>query len=79
MEEDGHVVFIIGGIEARDIDERVAHTVTIILGVQRRSTVIVKPYSAIIPGILDPSGGIRSCTLDSCKEKHHHRRPDHEP
>lgn len=44
VELDGHVVFIIGGIKSGDVDETVAHAVSEISSVQRRTPVVRKVF-----------------------------------
>ncbi len=43
MENDRHVVLVIGGIKASDVDERVSNTIPKVLREQRRFPILGKP------------------------------------
>jgi len=54
MEQYGHIVFVVGRIESRNVDERVTHAVSEILCVQSRPSVVCQPDDlAIIVRILN--------------------------
>jgi hypothetical protein len=54
MEQYGHVVFVVGCVEPRNVDERVTHAVSEISCVQSRPSVVCQPYGlAVIVCILD--------------------------
>lgn len=54
MEQYGHIVFVVGCVESRDVDERVTHTVSEVLCVQSRPSVVCQPNDlAIIVCILN--------------------------
>ena len=59
MEEHGHIVPVVGGIEASDIDGTISQAVSEIAGVQRRPAVICQVDGAAV-GVLicDILGGV---------------------
>ena len=55
MEENGHVVLVVGSIEPSNIDQRIALTVAEILGVEGRFSIVLKPYEiAVAVCVLNP-------------------------
>lgn len=55
MKEYSHVVLVVGGIEAGDVDQGITLTVTKILRVERGPAGVVQPNGTIIASVLDPS------------------------
>ena len=55
VEQHGHVVGIVSGIETRDVDQGVAQTISKVLGIQRRFPIVgqVDDIPRIIRGLYD--------------------------
>ena len=53
MKQNGHVVFVIGSVEARNIDQGIAQAISKVLRIQRRPPVIGQVYELpIVVGVL---------------------------
>ena len=68
MEKNGHVVLVVRGIEARDVDKRTGLAFSKLLCIQRWSSVVVQIHCSVVSCVLDPCCVLLSRDLGSQRE-----------
>ena len=70
VEQNGHIILVVCGVEASDVDKGVALAIPEILGVQGRPSVVLEPYCPVIASVFYP-GDVVCCSWRTEREKCH--------